>query len=1103
MLRYKVKFGDDDFKKSELVWDEKYLSPDLSFISGITSTDYHLEKFNELEATNTIINSSGIVKLESENVTRQGFVVVNNKEYKANPSSIVDYSIADSGVTIDYHYTKINDKYFYWSKFQGEENSGYTIDNLLTYYNGEIKDLLEVECEEDASTFSANTVYWIEDGYVTIDGERYFYDKNEGENGVLKYREDGAPMDASAITKCSAITFYPYSSATEYQEVTKFKLTKNEEITREFKQITYLRYLFYIDYKDNLCYIRKKEDGDSYSFVCDIPTYVISGGSDLSTVEKNVYFCIGEKSDDPITVYKASIESGMTLDSNHYNEHGIKELDELNHIDAFVYLEEEDAIFTVDHTIMNANNGSMVGIYTEEEHLPLNVGENVILANYSNPSEFLQVYNASGYGGAFDDEYVMYNGDKYPIQKNLCDKVVIARYEYDIDYRYGREESADCVVRIVDEDVRMRIETLSAVTDNDGYCGTLRRYGLIVSDVNSWATSATYKIKSYDGALIHGNKCILREILSNDEEKDEKQVVMRYVETTSPTRLTFTITEIIGSSLYVCKPYVSNTYFTDDFGRYISNKICTDAVSNQASLTLYVKNKIFGESNITEELPFEIIANPRSSDSFYDLFDNLKIFVRNSYVSIPIMFRADTASDQLQDDLIERDFYEAEKKKAINPIVDMEKDVYVPKRIVSNDGKYSGSSTEFSPIRTINLNFHFRTRNLSTWKVNDAYSNVTSSADTMLESNAVYLEDGSNDNWFITDMYPYREIINRAITRTKSGRTLQETSDLMGLLYFTNDDIFYQKSKVAKSFARISLYDSTDPQTQSLLATSCVFVDEHKLFKRFIDNSRKNLYEYGGVVEPTYSADTSGFINPSAPNGRKKDITELHKYNKISVSSEFLGLKKDNIYYSNPSADSKNVVIDEERRIGSRLTIENKYETSTSSEGYYFYIFKEYSENLHPKPIYMKIEFNHAGIGKTIPFLIPMRWSGNTEDRNERNYNKMFPVSALTLSNASDVMLLKEGIPLSYVYAQTYIPLYAVYDFINKEYGYVFDSRYVTESEDGSINLNLFELKVRDDSNASVTDKESIDIQTHMQNKAVINVNIEQFDAKDFNYRTE
>ena len=141
---------------------------------------------------------------------------------------------------------------------------------------------------------------------------------------------------------------------------------------------------------------------------------------------------------------------------------------------------------------------------------------------------------------------------------------------------------------------------------------------------------------------------------------------------------------------------------------------------------------------------------------------------------------------------------------------------------------------------------------------------------------------------------------------------------------------------------------------------------------------------------------------------------------------------------------------EEKNRLSSRLVVDNKYDTDTSSEGFYIYMFRQYSQNLHPKPIYMKIEYNHAGIGKTIPFFIPMVFD-----------NKNNPTSAMTFIN--DMEDLKKGIPLSQVSQQSYIPLDAVYDFKNKEYAYVFDNRYIGNIEDGVLNLNLFEMKISSD----------------------------------------
>ena len=174
--------------------------------------------------------------------------------------------------------------------------------------------------------------------------------------------------------------------------------------------------------------------------------------------------------------------------------------------------------------------------------------------------------------------------------------------------------------------------------------------------------------------------------------------------------------------------------------------------------------------------------------------------------------------------------------------------------------------------------------------------------------------------------------------------------------------------------------------------------------------------------------------------------------------------------------------------MGSEFIIKNKYETDTSSEGYYIYIFREYSENLSPKPIYMKIEFNHAGVGRTIPFIIPMKWN----DPNE-NYDK-FPASALTFTSNDDMIELKKGIKLEDAYAQTYIPLYAVYDFKNKDYAYVFDTRYVNV-KDGVATLNLFEIKYANDQESDDDIQEAMTYKR--QPTAKINVNEKQFPPQD------
>jgi len=1118
MLRYKVKLGKDNFKQRELEWSEKYLAPDLSFISGVTDTAYHLEKFKALPTKSSIVNSDSLLSVEAHDVIRQGFVVAKQKKYKIYSGSTYDYSVNRGGEKIDYNYVKINGKYFY------ENNGKFYIDNLLNYNESRTDKISEyIEATPSGNYIMVDTVYWIEDGKVYIDGNEYIYDKDEGENGILKFGDNGNALNASSITKCSSIEYHPEKQSKKYKKVTKFSLTKQREITEKFSKISFCKYYYYIKYKNHYCQIKRNISGDTeYKFVCEIPLYAVSGGTmedNLEPKEYDVYFAYDSGNENPQDNYEKSKEDGNVINNEHYDLHGVKLLDELKNTIAFVYVEEDDAYFKVEYDIVNANCGNEIAINMNNIYSPLKVGEKVELIDTSNEEHKSLVYNSKDYNTKNDENFVFFNGKKYLVQKNICDKVVINNNEYDIDYDYvsGKTASADCMVLIGDERVPMKIKS---VNGGEYHQGELKRYGRIMSGDSSASTEAKYSIKQYDGIIINGKKyIILDESIRDNETGEVIKLLYSYIDL--PNRYTFIITEIIGNSLYICEPFINTTDFTDDFDRFISEEICRDVVEKQSTFDLQVKNKVLGEEEITEDLAFRSSETPKSSSDFYDLFKDLKIYVDSGYIHIPLSLNMNVADNIQQDDIVTRDFFEDQKKKAINPIVDMEKDIYTPKFIYGyydSDGKahkyaddeeykkYQGSRTIFKQIYKINLNFHFRTRNLESWKVNDGYNQLNYSADTA---------NPSLDNWFITDFYPYRYILYNAEQKDEKWKKriniLQQTSDLMGLLYFTNDDIYYQRSNVAKSFARVSFYDSTDPQTQSLLATSCIFVDEHKLFKKYIDNSRKNLYEFGMVTEPKYLTNNSGFIVHDALNGNKKiDNTKLTKLNKISVSTEFLGERKNGSIDYNDKADSLKIIIDENHRISSRLEVDNKYVTDTSSEGFYAYIFREYAEKLHPKPIYMKIEFNHAGIGKMIPFIIPMHWSGNTTDSGKTGYNKMYPEHALMMSSTSansitelnDLDELKKGIPLSYVYAQGYIPLYAVYDFEKEEYGYVFDSRYVEQDSSGTINLNLFEMKIANEKTTPTT-KELDDIKRNLQERAIISINEKQFNKNAFNIETE
>lgn len=954
MLKYNIKITENDFKDKVIAWREKYIAPDLSFISGVTDYSYHLEAYDNITVYSPSSNQGIPLNLETEIVTRIGYIIARDKEYPIKTMKL-------SSDKDEVRYIEINGMFYYIN------NGKITINNwqcrkIIKYSeNREKAEIVEQDVVKSVDGgdkyVKLDTVYWIEDGYVEIDGHRYFFDKNEdvssGTKGCLKYFENGDNIDIP--TKCSKMLSYPYESSNEIHEVCKFKATSVPFITHKVNRIDFNDYFFYANYKDNSCPMILSGD----TFLCQI-----SSGESLSSVTVSAY------TEEQETISSISVDNESIFDMNDLVYMGL-------------VTEIDGTLFPLYSEYTISNNSRYIMVDLKDQDSVINVGDFITFENSYQDMCFVDVEEDN------DVNLILYDGNKYIVEDKLFDKVNIDGLEYDVTYDDFNDSIA--YVNIEGEQVPMSLNG-----------NKLSRYGLtmITSDSTVTTSSDTYSIVSYSGVTIEGEKYIVY-----------SDSVSTYAQIDKPYRIKFTVVDIKGNSLLICLPYINLNEFSNEYIHKKQYELSNDVVLGQDEYLLQIKNTTFGLSSISKEMPFASSDMPISSD-VYNLLNNIELRCKNGYVNIPINFNQDNSLELLKSEVIEKDFIEREKEKAINKIVDLEKDVYVPKYI--NNGNYSGSTTEFKPIFKINVNLHFRTRNLDNWKVNENYNDVTTSG---------------TSNWFVTDYLPYR-------SSDIDKNELMEVSDLLGLLNFSDDDVYYQKSKLAKSFLRFSVYDSTDPQSQSLLSTSTVFVNEHGLYKKYIDNSRKNGKLYSMV-------------------GENEVIDNMTK---ISVNTEF--------YESKPR---KKYNFDDSNRLSSRFVIENKYDTESSSEGFYMYIFREYSKKLRPKPLYMKIEFNHAGVGRTIPFIIPMEWEATN------NGNEVNPKEPLTL-NDSD---LKKGVPLSYVQAQSYIPLYAVYDFKNKEYGYVFDNRYIGEIKNGVLNLNLFEIKIADESSSI----------TQTNTKAVIDIN--------------
>ena len=162
--------------------------------------------------------------------------------------------------------------------------------------------------------------------------------------------------------------------------------------------------------------------------------------------------------------------------------------------------------------------------------------------------------------------------------------------------------------------------------------------------------------------------------------------------------------------------------------------------------------------------------------------------------------------------------------------------------------------------------------------------------------------------WNTIDNYP-----NITANNEEVGK-----SDMLYYLGFTDSDVQNQKAKIRKSFLRLSFYDSKDPLTQKLLYYSTIFMDSGELFGKYV-KAREELRKAGESTN-----------------------------NIVLVSKD-----------------------SEKNRLDCRFTVRDEYYTEKCSEGFNIYYFPSdviLSENSE-KTIYMKVEFNHAGFGRTIPFI--------------------------------------------------------------------------------------------------------------------------------------
>ena len=125
-----------------------------------------------------------------------------------------------------------------------------------------------------------------------------------------------------------------------------------------------------------------------------------------------------------------------------------------------------------------------------------------------------------------------------------------------------------------------------------------------------------------------------------------------------------------------------------------------------------------------------------------------------------------------------------------------------------------------------------------------------------------------------------------------------------------------------------------NPANQNMLGYSTIFLDSGNLFSKYVRHLETDGYKMIGY-------DKNNYGNYNIDNNTKKGIRVDREYN-----------------------------FDEEHRLSSQFVVKNKNTSTASSEGFYLYLWKD-NESVLPQDLYMKVEFNHAGYGRTMPFMMP------------------------------------------------------------------------------------------------------------------------------------
>lgn len=946
--------------------DDMFISSDLLYITGSTSSDYRLTE-NDV----VWISTPYTVEMEKANVSE--VKTVNRK----------GFILHDKELEIKYlHYYNNN------SASQSVVQIAYVEHNGIVYYQEPYLSVLHFVIDgetyvvsEENTTLLIKEKLYIEDNKAVIDDKTYYLSINAN-NEYFLVGDDGLMYVGNDIdyTNIDANT----------TQISKFRIDIKPSSVIKTKSISRFGWLPYIIYNNHNIYFEEfynESDGtkgfgpviDGVGFNCD----------SIYNTDEQEY--IAERYDSRNYLYYSELE-GRQL--------------------AFIMV--EGSLYEIFFEPSENLSTSLLSIETQQPDLPVMVND--ILTVYTEDNvTVLEVKT--------DDnnlKYISLNGKRYSVKPHICDKVNINNDEFLLTYS---GDSSHVYVGMLASTVLNDGEVMYFMVESIDANNQVTSLKKVVKLFDSWENALTmqvgrmmntamytnapsYLVTQYEAIDIDGIAYPIEQALVGSTYKEIINLDTNY-------HYRLKVVDMLGSNKIICTPYVLPELFPkDEYDLAIA-----DIVNVMVNNTTIIEKSCGVLGFETLEAGAYIVNHlnsnaPNSTLDLSGLVGNITIAHHKNFFNIPISLNSTTSLYDRKTDTALSLYGENYLDTLINAQTDMEKDVYTP--------IYVNKDNEEMEIESIQFNLHFRTRDLESWKIIEDEGKNASNEELSLNSPFC--------NWFITDYYPYNQI------PVGGWDDMMSHSDLMGFLYFTTQDIQEKRTKVSKSFLRLTYYTSKNPLTQKMLGTSTIFFDCDRFYD-ILNTQKDNKHTYFKVCQTLNDK-----LSVKSPQDKGFDVNLSLQ---PTVLNEVFDVESNSLI-----ALPDNLSNDENLRLDSRLEVFNRYENTHSSEGFYPYILKYFAKKTKVQKIYMKMEFFHAGTGVKIPMILP-----TDKDKN-----------AITTWTPTVLDEFKEGYDLSEVYDRLYIPLNLYYSKKSHRFVYTLDdtNRYLLAClKNNKFVFNIFELKTK------------------------------------------